>query len=649
MQINFKDKLTYSFEKYLNKGGTSIFVSLFVVFIIFFLIIIGVRILILHFFNPGHDPSYTGINDDIWRTWLQMTDPGNMSQDNKMSLWTKVSSILAGVVGLIIFSSLIAFITTSLEKIFYNFRKGRGPVIENGHTLILGWNERTVDLIRELIVANESEKYASVVILALEDKESMDDLISNRISDMKTTRVITTTGDYANVNELNRVNISEARSVILMANCSESSGIEKKQSSDILSIKSIMAIISCQNGENKLPIIAEIFTEEKRALISFFKDENIITLDSWAIMGNILVQTSLTSGLEIVYNEMLSFDGCEVYFYQADWNGVSFGELPFHFIDGIPMGVYNKEAGLQLRPTIDYIMTTEDQLVILADDDSTINFKPSAFITPLDLTLSGKKQEQKSKNILIIGWHRVGEVFIKKSHDYLAEGSKVHIIFNNPNDELITKVDEMNNKYENFEITLTNSNPLKLENLQGFDPFKYDNIIVLSQSSDELNADKIDSDTLIILMLLRNIKQEKGIEVTTNIITQILDSENQEIITQAEVDDFIISNKLITMILAQLSEEPLMKILYNDLFSEDGSEIYVKPADLYFSKFPQTVRFADLIGLAAKRDEVCLGIRKGNLSKDGNSNFGVQLNLPKDENVIIGAEDYIVVLSENEL
>jgi apolipoprotein N-acyltransferase len=67
-----------------------------------------------------------------------MTDPGNMNQDNKMSIWLKVSSILAGIVGVIILSMLIAFITTSLEKVLYNFRKGRGVVIEDEHTLILG-------------------------------------------------------------------------------------------------------------------------------------------------------------------------------------------------------------------------------------------------------------------------------------------------------------------------------------------------------------------------------------------------------------------------------------------------------------------------------------------------------------------------------
>ncbi len=649
MEENFKNKLRYRFEKYLNKGGASIFMSLFIVFIVFLLIIIGIRILILHFAPTGNDPAYRGIVDDIWRTWLQLTDPGNMSQDTNMSIWAKICAILSGVVGVIILSSLIAFITTSLEKVFYNLRKGRGMILEEEHTVILGWNERVVDIIKELIIANESEKYASVVVLALEDKEEMDDLISNRISDTKTTRVITTTGDYANINELKRINISKAKSVILLANCSESSDMSNKLSSDILAIKVIMAIISCQNNNNELPIIAEIFTAEKRELISLFNDDNIIALDSWDIMGKLLVQTSITSGLEAVYNEILSFDGCEIYFHEAEWNGVSFGNLPYHFPDGIPLGVYSENEGLRLRPAGDYILTPDDQIIILADDDSTIHFKPSPLLTPVDLTLSDKKQEQKSKNILILGWHNVGEIFIRESHDYLTEGTKVDILFNNPDEELIAKVDRLKNEYEKFNITLTDTDPLKLENLQNIHPFNYDNIIILSQNTGESDADKIDSDTLIILLLLKNIKQRNNFESSTNIITQVLSSENQEIITQTEVDDFIISNKLITMILAQLSEEPLIKVLYDDIFSEDGSEIYVKPADLYFTDFPKTVRFCDLIGLAAQRDEICLGIRKGNMSKDNSSNFGVKLNLAKDEEVTILAEDFLVVLSEDEL
>lgn len=645
MKASFKDKLRYRFERYMNKGGSSIFVSLFAVFAVLFLLIIAIRWIIISIWP---DLAYTdSFFDDIWFTWLQMTDPGNMNQDNLSPTWLKVTTVLSGIVGVIILSMLIAFITTTLEQLLYNFRKGRGKVIEQEHTLILGWNERVVDIIRELILANESEKYASVVILSNEEKEVMDDLIAKRLPDTKTTRIVTTKGDYANMNELTRVNLADARSVILLASCSESASFDEKMDSDIQSIKAIMAIIACQEGKNELPIIAEIFNPEKRELISFFNDENIIALDSWDIMGKLLVQTSLTSGLEMVYNEILSFDGCEIYFYHENWGNAKFGELAYRFPDGIPLGVFSAEGELTLRPEPDYLMKADDEVIILAEDDSTIGLQQTPVMKPVELNLSGEKLQQKQKKVLILGWHNVAEIFIRESSDYLTENSVFDVLYNEPSEFLEEKINEMKEMYPDFIIALHNKNPMHREALEEIDPFKYDNIIILSQDLAEQRADKVDSDTLIILLLLRKLRGDE--ELHTKIITQVLNSENQNIITQTDVDDFIISNKLITMILAQLSEEPRIKVLYDDIFSEDGSEIYVKPTSLYFENFPQKVRFGDLIHLAGKREEICLGIRKGSLSKDAENNFGVRLNLAKDEAITLTEEDYLVVLSEDEL
>lgn len=646
MKVTLKEKIQYKFERYLNKGGSSIFVSLFVIFIALFLLMILIRWSLLFFFP---ELAYTnGFLDDIWITWLQMTAPGNMNQDSASPTWLKITTILSGLSGVTILSMLIAFITTAIEKVLYTFRKGRGKVIEKDFTLILGWNERVIDIIRELILANESEKYAAVVILSNDEKEQMDDLIAKRIPDTKTTRIITTTGDYANINELKRVNVEEAKSVILLANCSESAFDEEKLASDVQGVKSIMAIISCQNGKNKLPIIAEIFNEEKRALISYFQDENIISVDTWEIMGKLLVQTSLTSGLEMVYNEILSFDGCEIYFYEANWNKINFGKLPFHFKDGIPLGIYNSSDGMILRPGKTYEMKAEDQLIILAEDDSTINFESAQIYRAKELQLIDKKLEQKKKNILILGWHNVAEIFISESEDYLEEGSKFDIYFNNPNQDFQNRAEELKKLYPGFEIKLIDSNPLKMETLSEINPFKYDNIVILSQELNDNRADKIDSDTLIILLLLRKLKSNLG-QTKTKIITQVLNSDNQEIITQTDVDDFIISNKLITMILAQLSENPLIMKFYEDIFSEDGSEIYVKSANLYLDEFPIQTTFGELIGLADQRNEICLGIRKGSESKNAKENFGVQLNLKKNQAIELEANDFLVVLSEDEL
>ena len=99
-----------------------------------------------------------------------MTSPGNMNQDSASPAAMKILTILAGFAGVVLLSMLIAFITSALNSVLYEFRKGRGQVLEEDHTIILGWNNRVIDILKELVMANESEDYGSVVILAEDDK-----------------------------------------------------------------------------------------------------------------------------------------------------------------------------------------------------------------------------------------------------------------------------------------------------------------------------------------------------------------------------------------------------------------------------------------------------------------------------------------------
>ncbi|PLW92771.1 MAG: hypothetical protein C0592_08925 [Marinilabiliales bacterium] len=653
MAHSFRKRTQYRFEQFMAKGGSSIFLSLLITFLVVFGVIILIRFLILWFTGPV--PEYntvTGFWDHIWYTFLQMTDPGNMYQDSETNGWIRVTTVIAGFAGVILFSALIAFITTSLDNLLYKFRKGRGIILEENHTLILGWNERVVDIIRELIIANESEKSASVVVCSEMDKEDMDDFIINRLPDTKTTKIITTNGIPTNINELKRISAIEAKSAIILSSCSDSATYDEKILSDTQVIKTIMALLTLQNGENKLPIISEVHTEQKRNIVNFFDDGQIIALDNWDIMGKLLVQTSLTSGLEMVYSEILSFDLNEIYYYNAKWNEITFGELPYHFEDGVPMGVYKSDDTLMMRPDNDYKLADDDEILILADDDSTIHFKPQQLYKPKELEYEHHTLEQRTKSTLVLGWHNVANIFIRESNDYLKEGSNFDVMIHNPTDEIIQHIEDIDKEYPDLKITLHNENTLVLENLKKLNPFTYDSIIILSQDPTEEDAEKVDSDTLMILLLLRKIAKDADIrknDVNTKIITQVLNSDNQELILQTDVDDFIISNKLITMILAQLSEEPKIKKLYDDIFQEDGSEIYVKPATLYFKEFPVKQDFATIMEQVRKRDEICLGVRYQHLHRDVESNFGVSLNIPKDQVIEISENDFIVVLAEDEL
>ena len=61
----------------------------------------------------------------------------------------------------------------------------------------------------------------------------------------------------------------------------------------------------------------------------------------------------------------------------------------------------------------------------------------------------------------------------------------------------------------------------------------------------------------------------------------MLDVRNRELAEVTQADDFIVSDKLISLMLAQVSENKDLNAVFDDLFDPDGSEIYLKPAADY--------------------------------------------------------------------
>ena len=111
---------------------------------------------------------------------------------------------------------MVAFITSVFEAKLDELKRGRSIVLENEHTLILGFGDRILEIIRELIEANESEADASIVILAENDKEEMDNLIRDNIENTLSTRIITRSGVVTNINNLKKVMAEQAPSIIVM-------------------------------------------------------------------------------------------------------------------------------------------------------------------------------------------------------------------------------------------------------------------------------------------------------------------------------------------------------------------------------------------------------------------------------------------------
>jgi hypothetical protein len=223
------------------------------------------------------------------------------------------------------------------------------------------------------------------------------------------------------------------------------------------------------------------------------------------------------------------------------------------------------------------------------------------------------------------------------------------VLIEHPTEQLRAAITDLQGSIDKLHITLIESSPLHIETFEELDPFKYDNIVILSQGGIDVEPETTDSETIIILLLLRRIFEASPERASrTTLISEVMDSRNQELVARAGVHDFIISNRLVSMLLAQISEQRDIKAVYDDLFEEAGSEIYLKPVSLYFDEFPVEASFADLMRIAQKRQEACLGIKLKIHERELSNNFGVKLIPEKNTSYTLNRDDCLVVLAEDD-
>ena len=127
--------------------------------------------------------------------------------------------------------------------------------------------------------------------------------------------------------------------------------------------------------DDDFSVVVEIFNPTHREIVRSSFPEHVVTVNTSDVLAKLLVQTSRSVGLSVVYNEILSFDGCEMYFYDAEWNGITFGDATFRFPDGVPIGIRTGEGEIVINPDHTRPLVDGDEVLIVADDDSTIDFQ----------------------------------------------------------------------------------------------------------------------------------------------------------------------------------------------------------------------------------------------------------------------------------
>jgi hypothetical protein len=196
----------------------------------------------------------------------------------------------------------------------------------------------------------------------------------------------------------------------------------------------------------------------------------------------------------------------------------------------------------------------------------------------------------------------------------------------------------------NLAVELKRSDTTSRAALDALDVPSYDHVLVLGYS-DTLPPQPADTRTLIALLHLRKIAEASGRHIS--VVSEMIDVRNRELAEVTRADDFVVSNKLVSLMLAQASENEYLSAIFDDLLDEKGSEFYMRPAADYIA-IDRPVNFYTVAEAARRRGEVAIGYRKSNRDgSDGRRLGGVVVNPVKSETVQYQPADRIIVLARD--
>ena len=625
----FKQKLQYWFDNYMSRGSGAMLTGLFVLSA---LIIFIAAALVKLTNSAPNDESFLQI---AWMSLLRTLDSGTMGGDTGNPFFL-VMMLVVTFGGVFVVSALIGIINNGIEDKMDELRKGRSVVLETDHTIILGWTPQIFTVISELILANENRKSGAViVVLADQDKVEMEDAINERIPDTKNTKVICRSGSPIDLTDLEIASPHSARSIIILAEGTDP---------DTHIIKSVLAITNNPNRHAEpYHIITQIRDPKNMDVVKMISTKDTVQpIMTNELIARVVAQTSRQSGLSLVYTELMNFGGDEIYFKQEPTlSGKTYGEALLAYETSTLMGICKADGTIAMSPSMDTRIESDDQVFVLAEDDDKINLSGLSSI-PLDeslIQIHGEASNPNPERALILGWNRSGATIVRELDNYVAKGSQVTVVSDIY--ELEKQIRLESGKLKNQKIVVQEGDIRDRDLLEKLEAAEYDHVIVLAYSN--LEPQEADAITLVTLLHLRDIAERD--ETPFSIVSEMLDLRNRELAEAAKVDDFIVSEHLISLMMAQLSENAELLGVFTDIFDPEGAEIYLKPITDYVTA-GQPVNFYTVVEAARRRGETALGYRLLSESHNAEKSYGIHTNPKKSEKVAFTASDKLIVIAE---
>ncbi|KZV34805.1 hypothetical protein F511_00707 [Dorcoceras hygrometricum] len=328
--------------------------------------------------------------DSLWLSWTYVADSGNHA--NSEGIGPRLVSVSISFGGMLIFAMMLGLVSDAISEKFDSLRKGKSEVVEQNHTLILGWSDKLGSLLNQLAIANESLGGGIVVVMAERDKEDMELDIAKMEFDFRGTSVICRSGSPLILADLKKVSVSKARAIIVLA---EDGNADQ---SDARALRTVLSLTGVKEGLRG-HIVVELSDLDNEVLVKLVGGDLVQTVVAHDVIGRLMIQCARQPGLAQIspfvlrhlasfstfrslfvnfpvqiWEDILGFENCE--FYIKRWpqlDGMQFEDVLISFPEAIPCGVKVASSGgkITLNPDDSYVLQEGDEVLVIAEDDDS--------------------------------------------------------------------------------------------------------------------------------------------------------------------------------------------------------------------------------------------------------------------------------------
>lgn len=655
IRLPFLDRVKFFIERQFVKGA--LHQLLFVIALVGVISLVGGLLIAL----DSSEEAPWRFGEAVWWAFLRLSDPGYLGDDE--GTWRRIVSTVLTVSGYVLFlGTLVAILTRWLISRMQELEQGLTPVSVRHHIVVLGWTNRTVPVLRELMLSSRrvrnflQEHGAPRLQLAvLADEitvERAKELRRAVTSGRRLRRIILRSGSELNPEHLQRVACASAGAIIVPG---RSFGNDTEVTSDVETVKVLLSLdglaAAALPAVSRFPyVVAEIQGAQMLSVARRAYRGPLELIAGDAVISRLMVQTVRHPGLSGVFNELLSQrEGNEFFIRSGAYPvGRTLGEVRGHYPDAILCGVVRRTGAAwtaHLNVGDGFALQPQDKLVLLAashQDALPQRRRAPAGAAPFPPAVARAAAEvpretaTRRRRVLVLGWSRKVPALVHEFSTYRDEQVELTLVSSLDAAERSRQLARVGHTVA-ADYRLIEADYSDEAELRAIGPGEYDNILLLS--SDRLaSGEEADARAMVAYLLLEGLIAE--CDPRPPVVLELSDPHNELLMGRRE-GEVIISPMLLSHMLAQVALRPELRVVVEELLTAGGPEISFRDRADYHDVAPQAT-FTELSRRGREMGETVLGVQRHAVAGAARR---LELNPPRGTPLALADGDQVVVLT----